>query len=245
MQHQEQHQWLIFDPIRPGTNPYAAIARVLAQLNGNLSQRTGDTTLFGKQLQNNSHQFISAIQTWSQQNPASRLLLVIDQFEELVTMAAKDKSGSKTVKQSWWQKLTGKLGRTKAEVESDISEEEVEKWTEFIKLLGEILEKCPQLSLIVTLRSDFEPRFQESDFGEGWADARFLVRPMRSDELREAVEKPAMEKALYFEPPELVDRLVDEVSQMPGALPLLSFTLSEMYIQLYEAWRMKEKAIEL
>ena len=36
-------------------------------------------------------------------------------------------------------------------------------------------------------------------------------------------------RALYFEPPSLVDQLVDEVAEMPGALPLLSFTMSELY----------------
>jgi WD40 repeat protein len=59
---------------------------------------------------------------------------------------------------------------------------------------------------------------------------------MRSDELRQAIESPASEMALYFEPANLVDRLIDEVGQMPGALPLLSFTLSELYIKLKEKW---------
>jgi len=60
---------------------------------------------------------------------------------------------------------------------------------------------------------------------------------MRSDELRQAIEGPASEMALYFEPANLVDRLTDEVGQMPGALPLLSFTLSEFYVNLAEKWR--------
>jgi len=46
--------------------------------------------------------------------------------------------------------------------------------------------------------------------------------------------------ALYFEPANLVDRLTDEVGQMPGALPLLSFTLSELYVNLAEKWRNQE-----
>ncbi len=103
-------------------------------------------------------------------------------------------------------------------------------------LLANILQSCPQLTLVVTLRSDFEPRFLDSALQPYWSKARFIVRPMRTDELRDAVEKPATEMALYFEPATLVDRLVDEVAQMPGGLPLLSFTLSEMYINLHRAW---------
>jgi len=59
---------------------------------------------------------------------------------------------------------------------------------------------------------------------------------MNLDELRQAIEGPALKQALYFEPPELVGQLIDEVGQMPGALPLLSFTLSELYIKLYDRW---------
>ena len=54
---------------------------------------------------------------------------------------------------------------------------------------------------------------------------------MNQADLREAIEGPASERVLYFEPPELVDRLIDEVILTPGALPLLSFTLSELYIE--------------
>ena len=52
---------------------------------------------------------------------------------------------------------------------------------------------------------------------------------MTRAELREAIEGPASERVLFFEPPSLVDRLLDEVADMPGPLPLLSFVLSEMY----------------
>jgi hypothetical protein len=61
--------------------------------------------------------------------------------------------------------------------------------------------------------------------------ARFLVPAMTREELREAIVEPATAKVMYFEPPKLVDDLIDEVVQMPGALPLLSFTLSELYLK--------------
>jgi WD40 repeat protein len=66
---------------------------------------------------------------------------------------------------------------------------------------------------------------------------------MNLDELRQAIEGPALKQALYFEPPELVGMLIDEVGQMPGALPLLSFTLSELYIKLYDRWT-KDKSTD-
>ena len=39
----------------------------------------------------------------------------------------------------------------------------------------------------------------------------------------------AAQAVLFYEPADLVEQLSEEVSQAPGALPLLSFTLSELY----------------
>ena len=59
---------------------------------------------------------------------------------------------------------------------------------------------------------------------------------MTRDELRSVIEEPASAKVVYFESLKnrgyLVDQLIDEVAGMPGALPLLSFALSELYLKL-------------
>ncbi|HNN98162.1 MAG TPA: hypothetical protein PKI03_38120, partial [Pseudomonadota bacterium] len=88
-----------------------------------------------------------------------------------------------------------------------------------------------QLHIVLTLRSDFEPYFAPlwRDPDQAVGAERFLIPPMTRAELREAIEGPASERVLFFEPPSLVDRLLDEVADMPGPLPLLSFVLSEMY----------------
>ena len=56
-----------------------------------------------------------------------------------------------------------------------------------------------------------------------------MVPAFSQDELREIIIKPTIQEVLFFEPDSLVDKLVDAVNQAPGALPLLSFTLSELY----------------
>ena len=83
--------------------------------------------------------------------------------------------------------------------------------------------------VVMTLRSDFEPHFSELLLPKPGTQVRFFVRPLSRPELRQVIEGPASERVLYFEPPSLVDQLVDEVAEMPGALPLLSFTMSELY----------------
>ncbi|MDJ0636342.1 MAG: caspase family protein [Xenococcaceae cyanobacterium MO_188.B29] len=215
LQEQQTDKWQILPPIRPGVNPYRSLARILVELSPKLQQQNENTAILSDRLKHNSHQFISAIQSWSQQNPEKRLLIAIDQFEELISRMGTAHQGNK---------------QDNTKPESD------EPWEQFIQKLAHIIQECPQVSLIITLRSDFEPRFLTSALQPHWGNARFVVRAMRPDELRDVVEKPATEMALYFEPANLVDRLVDEVAQMPGALPLLSFTLSEMYINLHRAW---------
>ena len=62
---------------------------------------------------------------------------------------------------------------------------------------------------------------------------RCTVPPFSLEELKEVIVMPTMQEVLIFEPPELVDQIIEEVVQAPGALPLLSYALSE----LYEAYR--------
>jgi outer membrane protein assembly factor BamB len=83
--------------------------------------------------------------------------------------------------------------------------------------------------VLITVRSEFEPQFAQTPLKDGWLRARYLVPQMTQDELRRVIEGPATLKVMRFESAEFVDQLVNEVVQMPGALPLLSFALSEMY----------------
>ncbi|MHC5723141.1 MAG: WD40 repeat domain-containing protein, partial [Nostoc sp.] len=108
--------------------------------------------------------------------------------------------------------------------------EEREQFQELIK--NSLAKYHNKIHVVITLRLDFEAQFQTSVLKEFWnGDARFVVPPMTQNELREVIEKPALEKVLYFDPPSLVDEIINEVVQMPGALPLLSFTLSELYLK--------------
>ncbi len=88
----------------------------------------------------------------------------------------------------------------------------------------------PRFHIVVTVRADFEPHFAAGKLKDYWKAGRYIVPPMSQNELREAILGPADARVLYFEPPALVERIINEVVQMPGALPLLSFTLSELYL---------------
>ncbi len=131
-----------------------------------------------------------------QKYQGQKILLVVDQFEELIT-------------------------RCKSDEERD----------QFMFLLKHIFDHCAGIELvsIITIRSDFEPQFDRGLLKTHWQKGRKVIPPFSVEEFREVIELPADQEALVFEPPELVDEIVEEVFQAPGALPLLSYTLSELY----------------
>ncbi len=83
--------------------------------------------------------------------------------------------------------------------------------------------------VVVALRSDFYGRFAAYPrLAELLGANQVPVGPMQASELRRVVELPAGRVGLRVEP-ELADALVDDVEGEPGALPLLSTALLELW----------------
>ncbi len=83
--------------------------------------------------------------------------------------------------------------------------------------------------VVVALRADFYGRFAAyPGLAELLGANHVLVGPMQASELRRAVELPAGRVGLRVEPA-LSDALVDDVEGEPGALPLLSTALLELW----------------
>ena len=57
----------------------------------------------------------------------------------------------------------------------------------------------------------------------------YRLAPLSLDELREVLVNPAWVEAYDFESEDLVDTILQEINYAPGALPLLSFTMGELY----------------
>ena len=190
-----QPQWQILAPIRPGESPFKALSNILAQ------ETVPDVLIPAPGSESEVEMLSQYMAAWSQKHPGMKLLLAIDQFEELITLCRNDKERER-----------------------------------FINGLTQTITAYPkQLHLVLTLRSDFEPQFQDAALKEYWSAARFVVPPMTRTELHEAIEEPASKRVMYFQSDDprnpLIDQLINEVAEMPGALPLLSFTLSELYLK--------------
>jgi hypothetical protein len=130
----------------------------------------------------------------AEQSGTQRLLLVIDQWEELYTQCESDADRRR-----------------------------------FVELLLETAGE--QLTLVITLRGDFYSRVLEDRLlSDRLQDAVVNLGPMRRDELRRAIEEPAAKVGLTFQEG-IVERVLDEVGDEPGNLPLLEFLLTELWEQ--------------
>ncbi|MCP4514680.1 MAG: hypothetical protein GY824_05545, partial [Delftia sp.] len=98
----------------------------------------------------------------------------------------------------------------------------------FIKaLLSGVAER--NLTLALTRRADFYGHvLNHRELGQA-VDAGLLnVLPMSEEELRQAIEKPALKTKRSFESG-LVERILEDVAEQPGNLPLLEFALAELW----------------
>jgi DNA-binding SARP family transcriptional activator/WD40 repeat protein len=102
-----------------------------------------------------------------------------------------------------------------------------ERWAFFDALVEHA--EDPRTLVVLTIRADFYGACAaHPPLAALLADNHVLVGPMRADEVRRAIERPAQRAGLIVEP-ELVDRLVEAAAGRAGALPLLQVTLLELW----------------
>ncbi len=84
-------------------------------------------------------------------------------------------------------------------------------------------------TLILTLRSDFEDRASKYEaLQKLLQESHIRVQPLTALELRDAIEKPAESVGLRIDA-EVVERLVKEILGEPAGLPLLQFSLRQLW----------------
>jgi WD40 repeat protein/serine/threonine protein kinase/DNA-binding SARP family transcriptional activator len=86
-----------------------------------------------------------------------------------------------------------------------------------------------RMRVVVTLRADFlDHPLRYPEFGEQLREGMVAVTAPSEDELAQAIERPAKRVGVRFEPG-LVSRIVADVHERPGALPLLQYALTELF----------------
>ncbi len=84
-------------------------------------------------------------------------------------------------------------------------------------------------NLLLSLRADFLGQaLAYRPFSSILQDGLLLLEPMTGDQLKAVIEKPAEKSGAVFEPG-LVKRILDDVGDEPGNLPLLEFALTLLW----------------
>jgi uncharacterized protein YjbI with pentapeptide repeats/energy-coupling factor transporter ATP-binding protein EcfA2 len=187
--------------MQPGEHPLQSLALAFVDPNLPLIERA-------KQLGNAEDLIIKQGATglrYLVQALSSRVVLVIDQFEEAFTLCQ-----DKDERHNFFACLLGAL--------EQIGTPNVETL------------HITSLQIIITMRADFFGKCLEEDYSglaQQIQENLVTVTPMNPEELRQAIVEPAKEVNLEIEP-ELVEQMLADVANAPGSLPLLQYTLTTL-----------------
>jgi serine/threonine protein kinase len=184
--------WIYLDPIEPGKRPLESLIQAFAP---HLPERS--LRAIRHDLEDDSARGLHLLATQLVKRPRVKVVLTIDQFEELFT-------------------------QTQNEQERQ----------HFIDLLvAAVTEHRGPLIVLLTLRADFYGRPMDYPQLSQLIEAHHIpVFPMNPRELRAVIEQPAVlpDVQLLFED-NLVGDLLFEAQGQAGAMPLLEFTLDQLY----------------
>jgi energy-coupling factor transporter ATP-binding protein EcfA2 len=133
-----------------------------------------------------------------------RLLLYIDQWEELYAQAPSSSDQERVVQHT-----------------ADVNR--------FIDLLLTASRTAP-VAVVATVRADFyDPLIGHQEIKSLLPTRQVLLGSILRSELEQTIVQPAKKVGLTFDPPSLVHRILDEAGEDEGMLPLLQYALKETW----------------
>jgi DNA-binding SARP family transcriptional activator len=205
----DEEQWLIV-ALRPGDRPnHSLAAALMSALEPGPGGEAGPTTA-----QHEAHGRQGADSTLPRLGEqldreipgATRLLLVVDQFEELYTLCPDPEARRHFLDQLLAPSRRGSPA------------------------------PALRVSLLLALRADFMAQvLTHRPFADALQDATLILGPMDREELRAAIAKPAEVQGAAFEAG-LVERMLDDVGEAPGNLPMLEFALTLLWEHQDRGW---------
>ena len=184
-----RQRWIVVPPFVPGDRPVRNLARSLAAASQQPSAAAMVAMLTGTQggLAGCAEEIRARVGGRS-----GSVLVVIDQGEELLTLAGDEECG------------------------------------QFLGLLEDGLAADPRLWVVVIMRSEFLTAFLATQYARLFRDP-VTVGALSRTALYDVIAGPAAKAGLRFDPPELLQLMVDDAGG-GDALPLLAYTLQELYL---------------
>ncbi|NER33788.1 MAG: CHASE2 domain-containing protein [Oscillatoria sp. SIO1A7] len=206
--------WQIIS-FRPGDKPFIALAGAMLSLGSppisqaisqidryrQIQQLAGELRRLPRSL---PRSFQGRLAKFLKDNPGKKLLLVIDQFEELFALCPNQQE-----RESFLDRLLEAIALADSSNDS--------------------------FKLLLTLRADF---FGQALSYRPFADALqhhvLSLPPMNEEELQEAIASPAEQLGVTIEEG-LTERILEEIRNQPGNLPLLEFALEQLWQKMRAA----------
>ncbi|MGD9146928.1 MAG: toll/interleukin-1 receptor domain-containing protein, partial [Anaerolineae bacterium] len=191
-----QSSYVILE-LRPGREPLQSLAMAFVPQPGDPNRGH-----LARALAQDERELGRAIQAYlgQQPPPASRLLLVVDQFEEVFALC------------------------------DDAAQRRAFIWN----LLHAAEQGDGRARVVLTLRSDFfTPCFDYDPLVD--TRRQLTVQRLRGDRLRRAIEDSARASGLLFQRG-LIETLLDDAGDEPGILPLIQYTLRELFDRRSGRW---------
>ncbi|MFK5971249.1 MAG: trypsin-like peptidase domain-containing protein [Candidatus Marithrix sp.] len=187
--------WIIID-FKPRNQPFNELALALVPLlYSDELEQAKKLTSFAQDLATGAIGLSQIVQLIIRKQPHKRLLLLVDQFEELYTLNPRETQQS------------------------------------FVAcLLQAVNDLDNSLHLVFTMRADFMGQATEDElFSQALDDYdNKILGPMSVANLRAAIENPAEKQQVKLEDG-LTDRILHDLGDSPGNLPLLEFALTELW----------------
>ncbi|MEM6838642.1 MAG: hypothetical protein AAF609_17525 [Cyanobacteria bacterium P01_C01_bin.120] len=215
LRQKEASDWCILPIMKPGETPLKSLKRAFGGLlqfleDGSKAYQAMDDFVYGGESLT-----VEAFQVVLQQlGTDKQYLLVIDQFEETFT-------------------LTGAASQVADETETT---QRIEKRDRFLELVTSVaqIEQSP-LKVVVTMRVDFLGQCLTHPALKNLIEQEAVyIAPLVGTGLIDAIEQPALRQGYPIDPG-LRDALLRDVKSEPGFLPLLEFTLDQL-------WQRREKS---
>ena len=202
--------------IRPGNEPLNSLSEALSPPpdGARLAERIEMINSDAERLRSGAVRLGQLVNYYLGQQPGTeRLLLFIDQWEELYTLAVTTKSVEK-----------------RTQKQDDLNR--------FIDLLIESTEESPT-NVVLTVRADFYGQLlQHPRLPAIIENQQINLGPMTRSQLQRCIEGPASAIGIGFRDDErLVERILDDVGTDEGKLPLLEYALRETWEQSRRNWR--------
>jgi len=195
--------------LRPGREPLRALAAAFnprAENEGAAEYATKITNEADK-LRTGDLQLLSHMireQLDQAEGKPDRLLLYIDQWEELYAQAPSSTDNERATQHA-----------------ADVNR--------FIDLLLTAARTAP-VAVVATVRADFyDPLIAHQEIKSLLPTRQVLLGSMLRSELESTIVEPARKVGLTFDPPSLVQRILDEAGEDEGMLPLLQYALKETW----------------